>query len=151
MLHVVATEGIVAADHLGFTDRENITGTLRQALQRIDPANSQVGAAVRQGDPANEILQIARSLPIDLIVMGATEVERSERPIGSITAIVVARSAQEIQEGIYDAACRVWIVADQRVPIQGRDCRGSFNGRSGESSETQRDGYRCEPNQCLEH
>src|SRR4029079_8114124 len=92
MLHVVPTEGIVAADHLGFIEREDIIGTLRETLQRIDPSNPQVGAAIRQGDPANQILQFARSMPADLIVMGAAAAERPERPIGSITATVVARS-----------------------------------------------------------
>jgi nucleotide-binding universal stress UspA family protein len=92
MLHVVATEGIVATDHLGFTDRENMIGTLRGTLERMDPENRQVGAAIRQGDPGNQILQFARSMPADLIVMGAAGAERPERPMGSITAIVVARS-----------------------------------------------------------
>jgi nucleotide-binding universal stress UspA family protein len=92
MLHVVATEGIVAVDHLGFNDRENMIQTLRETLQRIDPTNPKVGAAIRQGEPGNQILQFARSMPADLIVMGAAGAERPERPIGSITATVVARS-----------------------------------------------------------
>ena len=71
---------------------ENVIGTLRETLQRIDPANPQVGAAIRQGDPGNQILQFARSMPAELIVMGAAGVERPERPMGSITATVVARS-----------------------------------------------------------
>jgi nucleotide-binding universal stress UspA family protein len=92
MIHVVATEGIVAPDHLHFADRDSISGTLRETLQAIDPDNLRVGAAIRQGAPGNEILQFARSMPADLIVMGAAGVDRPERPIGSITATVVARS-----------------------------------------------------------
>src|SRR6185295_1558635 len=41
---------------------------------------------------AYEILQFARSKSAGLIVMGAAGAERPARPIGSVTAIVVARS-----------------------------------------------------------
>jgi len=92
MFHVVAPGGIVAAEGLGFGEREDMITELRNALGRIDPDNRQVGAAIRQGDPGNQILQFARLMPADLIVMGAAGAERPERPIGSVTAIVVARS-----------------------------------------------------------
>jgi nucleotide-binding universal stress UspA family protein len=92
MLHVVATEGIGAVEGLGFSHHDRMLGQLREALSRIDPDNRRVGAAVRQGDPGSHILQFAASLPSDLIVMGAAGAERPGRPMGSVTATVVARS-----------------------------------------------------------
>jgi nucleotide-binding universal stress UspA family protein len=65
---------------------------LRDALTSIDPNNRLAGAAIQEGDPGGEILGFARSKAAGLIVMGAAGAERPERPIGSITAIVVARS-----------------------------------------------------------
>jgi len=92
MLHVVAPGGIVPAEHLGFGDRDEMITKLRGALTSIDPDNRLAGAAIKQGDPGGKILQFARSRNAGLIVMGAAGVERPERPIGSVTAIVVARS-----------------------------------------------------------
>ena len=65
---------------------------LREALSTIDSENPHIGAAVRQGDPGSEIVQFARSLPADVIVMGAAGSDRPDRPIGSVTATVVARA-----------------------------------------------------------
>ena len=92
MLHVVVPEGIVPAEGLGFAERDGMIARLRGALTSIDPANRLVGAAIKEGDPASEILRFARSKSARLIVMGAAGAERPERPIGSVTAIVVARS-----------------------------------------------------------
>jgi len=92
MFHVVATQAIVAAEDLSFNERDGMMGRLREAQRRIDPDNRRVGGAVRQGDPGNQILQFARSLVADVIVMGAAGVERPARPMGSVTATVVARS-----------------------------------------------------------
>jgi len=92
MLHVVAREGIVPAEGLGFGERDRMINRLREALQSFDPENRLVGAAIEQGDPGSGILAFARSKSVGLIVMGAAGAERPERPIGSVTAIVVARS-----------------------------------------------------------
>ena len=92
MLHVVAPGGIVPAENLGFGDRDDMITKLRGALTSIDPDNRLAGAAIKQGDPGGQILQFARSKSAGLIVMGAAGAERPERPIGSVTAIVVARS-----------------------------------------------------------
>jgi nucleotide-binding universal stress UspA family protein len=46
----------------------------------------------RQGHPGTQILRVARSIPADLVVMGAAGAERPERPMGSVTSIVVMRS-----------------------------------------------------------
>jgi len=92
MLHIAAHEEIVPADGLGFNERDTMINKLREALQSIDPDNRLVGAAIEQGDPGSGILKFARSKSAGLIVMGAAGAERPERPVGSITAIVVARS-----------------------------------------------------------
>ena len=92
MLHVVAPEGIVPPESLGFGERDDMITKLRGALTSIDPDNRLAGAAITQGDPGGQILQFARSKSAGLIVMGAAGAERPERPIGSVTAIVVARS-----------------------------------------------------------
>jgi len=92
MLHVVAPEGMVSAEGLGFAERDDMIVELRDAIGRIDAENRMVGAAIKQGDPGTEILQFARSQSSGLIVMGAAGAERPTRPMGSVTAVVVARS-----------------------------------------------------------
>jgi nucleotide-binding universal stress UspA family protein len=91
-LHVVVKGGLVAPDPLGSLERRNTMRALREALIAIDSENRHTGAAVRQGDPGTQILRVARSILADVIVMGAAGVERPTRPIGSVTATVVARS-----------------------------------------------------------
>jgi nucleotide-binding universal stress UspA family protein len=91
-LHVVVSKGAAAPAGLGFLEREAMMLKLREALAKADSTNEQIGAAVRQGPPGTQILRVARSIPADLIVMGAAGAERPERPIGSVTWIVVTRS-----------------------------------------------------------
>lgn len=91
-LHVVVSEGAAVPAGMGFIEREALMLKLREALAKADPTNDQVGAAVRQGHPGTQILRVARSIPADLIVMGAAGAERPERPMGSVTSSVVARS-----------------------------------------------------------
>jgi hypothetical protein len=64
---------------------------LQRALTTSDRENVHTAAAIRQGDPGAEILGFARSLPADLVVMGAAGAQRPMRPMGSVTAAVVAR------------------------------------------------------------
>ena len=90
--HVVVTAGATSLQTLGFSEHDDYMAKLREALAAVDSTNDRVGAAVRLGDPGQQILQFARSLPADLIVMGAAGAERPERPIGSVTATVVSRS-----------------------------------------------------------
>ena len=90
--HVVVTTGIVAPERLGSLERGEMMTKLREALVTVDSENSRTGAAVRQGDPGTQILQFAKSIAADVIVMGAAGAERPTRPIGSVTATVVARS-----------------------------------------------------------
>jgi nucleotide-binding universal stress UspA family protein len=92
MLHIVARSGILPEEGLAFDERDQMINTLREALHSIDPDNRLVGAAINQGDPGSAILAFARSQSAALIVMGAAGAERPDRPIGSVTAIVVARS-----------------------------------------------------------
>jgi nucleotide-binding universal stress UspA family protein len=91
-LHVVVSEGAAVLAGLGFLEREAMMSKLREALAKADPTNDQIGAAVRQGHPGTQILRVARSIPADLVVMGAAGAERPERPMGSVTSIVVMRS-----------------------------------------------------------
>jgi nucleotide-binding universal stress UspA family protein len=90
-LHVVVTEGLVDPENLGSLERDDMMMKLREALTAIDPENVHTGAAIRKGDPGTEILKFARSLPADVVVMGAAGAERPARPMGSLTAAVVAR------------------------------------------------------------
>ena len=90
--HVVVTGGLVAPEALGSLDRAHLMTKLREALITIDPENVHTGAAVRQGDPGTQILRFAKSVRADVIVMGAAGIERPMRPVGSVTATVVARS-----------------------------------------------------------
>jgi nucleotide-binding universal stress UspA family protein len=91
VFHVVAATGTTTPERLGFLERDHHMVKLREALATVDSTNDRTGAAVRLGDPGAQILQFARSLPADLIVMGAAGAERPERPMGSMTATVVAR------------------------------------------------------------
>ena len=90
--HVVVTGGVVAPEGLGAIERGDMMTKLREALSTVDSENAHTGAAVRQGDPGTQILQFARSMRADVIVMGAAGAERPTRPMGSVTATVVARS-----------------------------------------------------------
>ena len=90
--HVVAKAGLVRSRGLGSREHGGMLMKLREALSTVDAENSRVGAAVRQGDPGSGIVQFARSLPADVIVMGAAGSDRPARPIGSVTATVVARA-----------------------------------------------------------
>jgi universal stress protein A len=90
--HVAVTEGLDAPGGLGSSERGDMMMKLREALVTVDPENELTGAAVRQGDPGTQILGFARSEPADVIVMGAAGAQRPTRPMGSVSAAVVARS-----------------------------------------------------------
>ena len=90
--HVVVTGGLVAPEGLGSLERGDMMKKLREALIATDSENVHTGAAVRQGDPGTQILKFAKSVPADMVVMGAAGAERPTRPMGSVTATVVARS-----------------------------------------------------------
>jgi nucleotide-binding universal stress UspA family protein len=87
--HVAVTEGLVAPESFGPGERGGILKKLREAL--IDSENAHTGAVIGQGDPGTQILEYARSLPADVVVMGAAGAQRPTRPMGSVTAAVVAR------------------------------------------------------------
>jgi len=90
-LHVVVTEGLVAPDSLGSLERSDMMMKLRDALIATDSENAHTGAAIRQGDPGTQVLKFAKSLPADVVVMGAAGAERPTRPMGSLTATVIGR------------------------------------------------------------
>jgi len=91
-LHVVASEAAEMSARLGSLERQALMSRLRTRLAETAPSYDRVGAAVRQGDPATQILRFARTMPADLIVMGAPGADRPERPMGPVTSVVVARS-----------------------------------------------------------
>jgi nucleotide-binding universal stress UspA family protein len=91
-LHVVPSEGVRAPERLGALGHRTLMSRLRERLAGAAPDYDHIGAAVRQGDPATQILRFARAMPADLIVMGAPGIDRPERPIGPVASVVVARS-----------------------------------------------------------
>ena len=91
-LHVMPSEGAAAPAGLGSLERQALMSRLRTGLAEAAPSYDLVGAAVRQGDPGIQILRFARTMPADLIVMGAPGADRPERPVGPVTSVVVARS-----------------------------------------------------------
>lgn len=91
-LHVEPAQGPEAPRRLSSGQRETLMSRLRESLAEMDPAYDRVGAAARHGDPAIHILRFARTMPADLIVMGAPGADRPERPMGPVAAVVVARS-----------------------------------------------------------
>ena len=88
--HVVVTEGLVP-EGLGSGERGDMVKKLKGALVASDPGDVHTGAVIGQGDPGTQILEFARSLPADVVVMGAAGAQRLTRPMGSVTAAVVAR------------------------------------------------------------
>ena len=90
-LHVVMSEGLAAPEPLGALERGDVMTKLREALRATDSEEIHTGAAIKHGDPGSQILKFARALPADVVVMGAAGAERPARPIGSLTATVVAR------------------------------------------------------------
>lgn len=91
-VHVVPWEG--AADPRGFgtLTRDRLMQQLREALAQCDPAHALVGGSVRAGDPATQILQYARAMRADLIVLGAPGADCAERPVGPVASVVITRS-----------------------------------------------------------
>lgn len=89
-LHVVPTEGPASPEAIDSLRHEQLMERLRELLAEAGPAR--VGAAVRQGDPGTQILDFARGISADLIVMGAPGADRPERPLGPVASVVIARS-----------------------------------------------------------
>jgi len=90
-MHVVPSGAAVRTDR-GSLEQQALMSQLRASLAEAAPSYDLVGAAVRQGDPAIQILRFARTMPADLIVMGAPGGDRPERPMGPVASVVVARS-----------------------------------------------------------
>ena len=89
--HVVITEGLAAPESPDLGERADIMKKLQGGLVASDSANVHTRAVIGQGDPGTQILEFARSLPADVVVMGAAGAQRPTRPMGSVTAAVVAR------------------------------------------------------------
>ena len=90
--HVIPAEGAADPEGIGALEHQAFMTRLRAALFDAAPAYRRTGAAVRQGDPATQILRWARMMPADLIVIGAPGADRPERPTGPVGSIVVSRS-----------------------------------------------------------
>ena len=91
-LHVLPSDGPAAPASLDFEDRKALLSRLRASLTKAAPSYDLVGAAVRQGDPALQILHFARTTRAGVIVMSAPGASRPERAIGPVASVVVARS-----------------------------------------------------------
>jgi nucleotide-binding universal stress UspA family protein len=91
-VHVVPTEGPAPPRDIDSLRHEMLMQQLRESLADADPEHDLVGAAVRQGDPGVQILDFARAISADLIVMGAPGADRPERPLGPVASVVIARS-----------------------------------------------------------
>ena len=82
---------------------------LRTSLARAAPSYELVGAAVRQGDPALQILRFARTSRADVIVISAPGASRPERAMGPVASVVVARSECPVLTVPHKTAARsVW-------------------------------------------
>jgi nucleotide-binding universal stress UspA family protein len=88
-MHVIPTEGAADPEGIGSLEHQSFMTRLRAALSDAAPGYERKGAAVRQGDPATQILRWARLMPADLIVIGAPG---AEPPTGPVASVVVARS-----------------------------------------------------------
>jgi nucleotide-binding universal stress UspA family protein len=88
-MHVIPAEGAADPEGIGSLEHQAFMQRLRAALSDAAPSYERKGAAVRQGDPATQILRWARMMPADLIVIGAPG---AERPTGPVASVVVARS-----------------------------------------------------------
>jgi len=91
-VHVIPAAGAAEPEGIGSLEHQSFMSRLRAALSDAAPAYRRTGAAVRQGDPATQILRVARMMPADLIVIGAPGADRPERPTGPVSSVVVARS-----------------------------------------------------------
>jgi nucleotide-binding universal stress UspA family protein len=89
-LHVVVADGLVP-ESLSPVERGDLMEKLKNTLLASQADHAQTGAVIGQGDPGSQILDVARSLSADLVVMGAAGAQRPTRPMGSVTAAVVAR------------------------------------------------------------
>jgi len=91
-VHVIPAEGVADPEGIGSLEHQAFMTRLRAAMSDAAPNYERTGAAVRQGDPATQILRWARMMPADLIVIGAPGADRPERPTGPVASVVVARS-----------------------------------------------------------
>ncbi|RLM88143.1 universal stress protein [Halobellus sp. Atlit-38R] len=64
-----------------------------RAATRLREAGIEVTTAIRQGDPADEILAYADEVDADLITMGTRRGDYTNNLMGSVSQNVVARSA----------------------------------------------------------
>jgi len=91
-LCVVAGESAASVEAPGSVELQNLKDRLRAVLLEAGPDHDLIGSAVRHGDPATQILDFARKMSADLIVMGSPGADKPERPVGPVASVVIARS-----------------------------------------------------------
>ena len=91
-LYVVAGESVAAVEAPGSVELQNLRQRLRAILIEAAADQNLIGSAVRHGDPATQILDFARGVSADLIIMGSPGADKPERPVGPVASVVIARS-----------------------------------------------------------
>ena len=91
-LYVVAGESVAAMEAPGSVELQNLRQRLRAVLNEAAADQDLIGSSVRHGDPATQILDFARGMSADLIVMGSPGADKPERPVGPVASVVIARS-----------------------------------------------------------
>jgi universal stress protein A len=92
VLHVAAKEVFGEAVGLSSVRRERLMSKLKEWLDDVKSPDQLVGAAVRHGDAATEILKFARALPADMIVATAAGAGARKRSMGHVASVIAARS-----------------------------------------------------------
>ena len=93
VVHVIPVPETAVSDDVGSLRRTQTLDRLRAIVEEAGTSIPDlVGTAVRTGDPATQVLRVARGLSADLIVLGAPNIEIPERPAGPVASAVVSRS-----------------------------------------------------------
>ena len=79
---------------------EDAKEIMKQTFEEIDKAGLSAEVHVAIGDPADEIVKIAKNEDADLLVIGS-------RGLGSITGVLIGSVSQKI---VHEASCPVMIV-----------------------------------------
>jgi nucleotide-binding universal stress UspA family protein len=93
VVHVIPAAETATPEDVSSLRRMQALDRLRGIVEEAGTSTPDlVGTAVRTGDPAIEILRLARGLSADLIVLGAPNVDTPERPAGPVASVVISRS-----------------------------------------------------------
>jgi nucleotide-binding universal stress UspA family protein len=93
VVHVIPAAQADVADDVISLRRSQMLDRLRAIVEESGALQpTLVGTAVRTGDPATEVLGLARAISADLLVIGAPNVRTPERPAGPVASVVISRS-----------------------------------------------------------